>query len=294
MKTSNVRGVEQAHVEEKGPILARAIPVIPDADIYKSIIDSSVSSNTNTELETEIPTTRQEWMDFFARAMAKEIKLVNSEKNEQFILPVFPKMSNDKKYKNLTALKKSKIEYIDDFIDDSNVIFMETLNVLYNGNPYKNLNKNSKFDIFKKYEDLPTTLLLYYRQLPGLIPIYSAHIFLLARPKKKDLYFVSIYKSILETDRTLTTRILKDIEEYARLSGYTAIFTNPLPGPMEDKLLDYGFEIKPRETTEDFVLTLEQPNCMGGLCFWKGGKRTRRKQNKNKLHSKIRTCKIKK
>lgn len=231
------------------------IPIGGDKKRFQSILESAVGTDTNIELERAAPVSDAEWLDFFARALAKEIKLVTTA--DPFMTAFFPKISSANSYKRNAGEIEDPIS--------SGVIFVETLNALYYGNPFDyGPGKDSHY--MHMYRELPATLFLYYRQTAGL-PRYVGHIFVL--PKEIEdyqkvtydddsfVYFVSIYKSVLEKAlRKFSDRVIGDIIAYTKRLGeeYTSIVANPLPGPMEYILEKKGFQVLDRRVPGTFYI----------------------------------------
>jgi hypothetical protein len=264
------------------------IPIGGNKTRYRHIISSVVGEDTNIELETITPTTDEEWLDFFARAVGKEIKLVNNHNEDQFMSPFFPKISSAKSYKRNAG-------EIDDPASSA-VIFVETLNALYHGNPFEyNDGKQNSFAYI--YKELPTTLFLYYRMTAGGVPRYVGHIFILPNEiedyQKVDydddsfVYFVSIYKSVFEKAlKKFSDRVITDIIAYTKRLGeeYTSIVTNPLPGPMEYILEKKGFQVLERRVPGTFYIA----NGNYVLPIRGGARQTRRRRRRKTRKPRLR------
>ncbi len=233
------------------------IPIGGNRKRYQPLIESAVGADTNIELERSTPVSDTEWLDFFARALAKEIKLITTA--DPFIKPFFPKVANADSYRRNAG-------EIDDPIS-AGVICVETLNALYYGNPF-DYGKGEDDPSFYVYRGLPVTLFLYYRQAAaGGVPRYVGHIFVMpkeiedyqkvAEDDDSFVYFVSIYKSVLEKAlRKFSDRVIADIIAYAKRLGeeYTSIVANPLPGPMEYILEKKGFQVLDRRVPGTFYI----------------------------------------
>lgn len=226
-----------------GPeIKLRIIKIIPNAEKYISLFRESLIDNTNDILEkTLIPETDEQFLEFFTRAIAKEIKLIFNSTHKSantsrrhFRIIYKALISNSQHYKDngINNVVKTKTpEVISDYIIDSDIIFRECIQTLQYGTPGSGYIK-----------DFPTYLFLYYRQ-PSIYtsPIYSAHIFVQPRVVYKDLYFVSIYKSLHEKKRGISSCILDDVENYALKNKLLTIFTQPLKA-MVKSLFNRGFK----------------------------------------------------
>lgn len=262
---------------EERTILQKIIRIVPN-ERYKRETQRLRKANTNAELETTIPLEDEDWLLFLVQAMAKEAKLLavhyNGFKNsENFSHAEHYAEKGKGTILNTTTGKKEQKESI---ISSMRIIQLETIKALQNGSPIPSFNRN------------PTTVFIYYWWNSSGIPVYSGHIFVQDHKDTDDieaLFFVSINKSLLEAEKSLSDRILDDVEEYARENGKKRIFTIPLD-VMKSKLLDSrrGFSISEKDPEIYYKDLTSKPNMkMGGgsRIRWRGLKTL---QNRSRSH----------
>lgn len=140
---------------------------------------------------------------------------------------------------------EKQLDYYDSYLESSVTVLQESLRVIKNGHPLWDL-----------YKDVPTTLFLYCRRTPEGQPLYAGHIFTQVPtgvppefveflgveadcPDPATLpytLFISIYKSLFDEGKALSTRIFADVEAYARERRCALMTTIPLPNM--DKILE--------------------------------------------------------
>lgn len=231
---------------------------------WSRLVNKALAENNDDMLKAARPATDEEFLDFFVLAIAKELKSIFSSEvapeywrhrgfsPQNYFTDTKPyiatNLTNNYKIHGLNAMKKNerpdKFEdemmgkkFLLDVLSDSYVVLTESLKAVYYGRP---------LDFFNY--DQPTTLFLYYR-MDGEAPIYSGHIFVQPSneldPTVTNTFFVSIYRSIFERFRGFSSRVIDDVEVYARAQGHKSIFTIPLTG-MIPILKKKGFVIKPK------------------------------------------------
>jgi hypothetical protein len=137
-----------------------------------------------------------------------------------------------------TNKPEEQLRYYDSYLESAVTVLQESVRVIKNGHPLRDL-----------YTDVPTTLFLYCRRTPEGQPLYAGHIFtqvptgvppefvefLGAEADCPDLatlpytLFISIYKSLFDEGKALSTRIFADVEAYARERRCALMTTIPLP-----------------------------------------------------------------
>lgn len=263
---------------EERTILRKIIRIVPN-ERYKRELLRLRKANTNAELETTIPLEDEDWLLFLVQAMAKEGKIMAAHydgfKNSEFFShaehyaekgkgTILNATSNVDKVK--TNEKKESI------VTSIQVIQQETNRVLQYGSPIPTFNTN------------PTTVFIYYWWNSSGIPVYSGHIFVQDHKDTDDteaLFFVSINKSLLEKEKSLSDRILDDVEEYAKANGKKRILTIPLD-VMKSKLLDSrrGFSISEKDPEVYYKDLTTKPNVKmngNGMAMKMGGGGGRRR-----------------
>lgn len=241
--------------EENTVIHMKMIPITPNV-IYQSIFRESVAANANVGLETTIPLSEEEYLQFFAQAIAKEIKAIGASSGVPAFLEgrakelkqttpdtletLFGKTpSASPHYKNLSLNARRPGKPQPPFIASALIVLEESIRSLVSGSPLT----------AGPLKDIPTTLFLYYRTPDGIIPVYSGHIFVQAIDSW--LFFVSIYKSLFEDEKGLSDRILDDVIAYAKAKGFAGVFTSPLES-MKSTLVRRG--ILPDATSKTYVM----------------------------------------
>lgn len=222
-------------------LIKREIVITPDYKYYRDIFKAALSADNNAALETMIPTTDKEFLEFFARAIAKELKYILSSevapavwaevgKSPDKFFDVLPSSAFIYKERGLNVIKDAeeagkgrdperRKAYLKAVVHDSIIVLAESLRALYSGAPLKTLN-----------QDKPTTLFLYYRWVAG-IPVYNGHIFVqpfdAVGSELPMTFFVSVNRSLF-APKGVSTQALADVEAYARSKGHVGIFTAPL------------------------------------------------------------------
>lgn len=267
---------EESTEEEDTHIYQRILPITPDAK-YRLLFLETVAANANIGLTSDIPLSDEDYLQFFIRSIAKEVKALSASSGiPNFLtgratelklakpntltslLGVTPSAAPH--YKNLSLNVRRPGKPQPPYIASALLVLEESVRALETGSPLA----------FGPLKDIPTTLFLYYRRPDGIIPTYSGHIFI--QEAGPWLFFVSIYKSMFEEERGLSDRILDDVIAYAKAKGFVGVFTSPLES-MKGTLVRRGVVPDEASGTYAMVFPTVAAAATGGAGTQGGGRR---------------------
>ena len=155
-------------------IYQRRIPIAPDAT-YQSLFRETVAANTNRGLNTEIPLSDEDYLQFFVRALAKEVKALSASSGVPnfltgratelhqpkpntltSLLGVTPSAAPSYKSLSLNVRRPGKPQ--PPYIASALLVLEESVRALETGSPLAS----------GPLKDSPATLFLYYRMQTGL------------------------------------------------------------------------------------------------------------------------------